>query len=188
MHRAPDFLALSRWGQVPVLKHGEEVMVQSGAILEYLAETLGKFGARDAVTRQRIREWLYWNADRLAPPIYGCYGAALGRRNLLPIKMDEAVAQEHRRRAEAAFDVMDTQLAAQTFLAGGEPTIADICCYGEAAFWLLCDYELERWPNVAAWAARLGKLPGFAAPLALLPMADAAIGWLPVSGGKFLPR
>lgn len=78
MHQTPEFRALSRWGQVPVLTHGERVLVQSNAILEYLAETLGRFGAQDAATRQDIREWLYWNADRLASPIRACYRARLG--------------------------------------------------------------------------------------------------------------
>jgi len=84
MHRTPEFRALSRWGQVPVLEHRGRVLCQSGAILEYLAETLGKFGAGDAAARLRVREWLYWDADRLAPPISGCYGVSLAERKLLP--------------------------------------------------------------------------------------------------------
>ena len=38
MHRASEFLALSRWGQVPVLVDGERAYVQSAAIVEYLSE------------------------------------------------------------------------------------------------------------------------------------------------------
>ena len=49
-HRQPEFLALSRWGQVPVLEHDGKVLVQSGAILDYLADTLRKFAGRDAAT------------------------------------------------------------------------------------------------------------------------------------------
>ena len=74
VHLTPESRELSRWGQVPVLQHGNHTLVQSGGILEYLAATLGKFGSRDHTIHQRIREWLYWNTDRLAPPIYGCYG------------------------------------------------------------------------------------------------------------------
>src|SRR4029077_11778733 len=69
MHLTPEFRALSRWGQVPVLEHGGRVLLQSAAILEYLSETLGRFaGAEQA--RQGIREWLFWDADRLYPPLY----------------------------------------------------------------------------------------------------------------------
>jgi glutathione S-transferase len=34
MHRAPEFLALSRWRQVPVLMDGGRVHLQSAAILD----------------------------------------------------------------------------------------------------------------------------------------------------------
>ena len=74
MHRTPEFLALSRWGQVPVLVHGQHRLTQSAAILEYLAEILGTFRG----PLQDTREWLFWDADRLAPPVYGCYGVRLG--------------------------------------------------------------------------------------------------------------
>ena len=60
MHRAPAFLALSRWGQVPVLVDEGRVHLQSAAIVEHLAETLGRFRGADMATRQSIREWLYW--------------------------------------------------------------------------------------------------------------------------------
>ena len=62
MHLTPEFRALSRWGQVPVLEHEGRVFVQSAAILEYLAETLGCFGAAGVEARQHIREWATLNS------------------------------------------------------------------------------------------------------------------------------
>ena len=59
MHQTPEFRALSRWGQVPVLEHDGRVFVQSAAILQYLAKTLGQFGAANVEDRQHIREWLF---------------------------------------------------------------------------------------------------------------------------------
>jgi glutathione S-transferase len=175
MQRQPAFRALSRWGQVPVLEHCGIRLVQSGAVLEYLAETLGQFGGPDAVAERDIREWLYWNADRLAPPIYGCYGVALGERGLLPIKIDSVLAAYHREQAETALAVLDTQLGPAGLLVGKAPTIADFCCYGEAAFARLCGFDLSRWPRLARWAASIEARPGFRPPLELLPMADAEI-------------
>ena len=43
MHKTPEFLALSRWGQVPVLVESGRIYNQSAAIVEHLAETLGRF-------------------------------------------------------------------------------------------------------------------------------------------------
>jgi len=52
MHKTPEFLALSRWGQVPVLVDNERVYLQSAAIVEHLAETLRQFQGSDSATRQ----------------------------------------------------------------------------------------------------------------------------------------
>ena len=175
MQRTPEFRALSRWGQVPVLEHGAARLVQSGAMLEYLGETLGQFDGGEATARRQIREWLYWNADRLAPPIYGCYGVALGERGLLPIKIDPVIAAYHQERAAAAFAILDEHLATRGFLVGDALTIADLCCYGEVAFARMSDLDLARWPNVTRWATSIEARPGFRAPLDLLPMADAEI-------------
>ena len=60
MHRTAEFRSLSRWGQVPVLQHEGRVLLQSAAILEYLADTLGKFAGTDRDERQHVREWLFW--------------------------------------------------------------------------------------------------------------------------------
>ena len=68
MQRTPEFLALSRWGQVPVLVDGERVYLQSAAIVEHLAETLGRFQGPDPASCQAAREWLYWDIDVLFPP------------------------------------------------------------------------------------------------------------------------
>jgi glutathione S-transferase len=43
MHKTPEFLALSRWLQVPVLIDSERAHLQSAAIVEHLAGTLGRF-------------------------------------------------------------------------------------------------------------------------------------------------
>ena len=175
MHRTPKFRALARWGQVPVLEHRGRALTQSAAILEYLSEVLGRFGAADDEARQDIREWLFWDADRLCPPLYGWYGIALGRRGLLPLSFDEAVVARWETLGKEALGVLDDHLARNGFLVGDAATIADICCYGDIAFAKLSDRDLSAWPNVTAWAACVEALAGFAAPFDLLAMEDAKI-------------
>jgi glutathione S-transferase len=173
MHKTPEFLANSRWGQVPVLIDRECTHVQSAAIIEHLAEALGRFQGSDPATRQAVREWLYWDVDALFPPIFNCYGVQLGQRKLLPISVEPAIADYHRRRAEAALSVLDSYLVHRDYLCAAEPTIADICCFGDVAFAEICEFDLRRWPNAAEWAERVKSLPGFKAPFELLAMADA---------------
>jgi glutathione S-transferase len=175
MHKAPEFLALSRWAQVPVLVDSERIYLQSAAIVEHLAQTLGRFQGRDAATRQAVREWLYWDVDVLFPPVFGCYGVQLGQRGLLPLNIEPAIADYHRRRAETALSVLDSHLAGRNFLCADLPTIADLFCYGDAAFAQICAFDLSRWTNVAGWTGRVTALPGFQAPFALLAMEDAEL-------------
>jgi len=124
MHKTPEFLALSRWGQVPVLVDNDRVYLQSAVIVEHLAATLGRFQGRDAVARQHVREWMYWNVDVLFPPIFNCYGVQLGQRNLLPISVDPVIAGYYRERVEAALSVLDSHLAHRDYLCAAEPTSA----------------------------------------------------------------
>jgi glutathione S-transferase len=158
---------------VPVLEHDGRTLLQSAAILDYLSDTLGCFAAADAAARQQVREWLFWNADRLMPPLYGWYGVELARRKLLPLSFDPVVVAEFDREGAAALDALDSCLSGRGFLVGKAATIADICCYGDIAFARLSDHDLAAWTNVAAWAARIEALSGFAAPFDLLAMRDA---------------
>jgi glutathione S-transferase len=173
MHKTPEFLALSRWGQVPVLIDSERVYLQSAAIVEHLAETLGRFQGPDSVARQAAREWLYWDVDVLFPPIFNCYGIQLGQRGLLPIYVEPTIAEYHRRRAESALSVLDSHLAHRNYLCAAEPTIADIFCCGDVAFAEVCAFDLNRWTNVAGWTQRMTALAGFQAPFVSLAMENA---------------
>jgi glutathione S-transferase len=180
MHKTPEFLAFSRWGQVPVLVDGDRVHHQSAAIVEHLAETLGRFQGGDPAARQLVREWMYWDIDVLFPPIFGCYGVQLGQRNLLPISVDPVIVDYHHQRAEMALSVLDSHLVDRNYLCAAGPTIADLFCYADAAFAEICAFDLNRWTNVARWAARVTALPGFQAPFALLAMEDAEVSGLDV--------
>jgi glutathione S-transferase len=173
MHKTPEFAALSRWGQVPVLLDNDRVHLQSAAIVEHLSETLGRFQGPDPAARQAVREWMYWDVDVLFPPIFNSYAVLLGQRKLLPIDIEPAIADYHRRRAEAALSVLDSQLARRDYLCAAEPTIADLFCYGDIAFAEICAFDVGRWTNLARWARRVTALAGFAPPFELLAMEDA---------------
>jgi glutathione S-transferase len=174
MHKTPEFLALSRWGQVPVLVDHGRIHLQSAAIVEHLGETLGRFQGHDTAARQLVREWLYWDVDVLFPPVFGCYGVQLGQRKLLPICVEPAIADYHRRRAEAAMTILDGHLGKKVYLCAAVPTIADLFCYADVAFAEVCAFDLKRWVNVASWAQKIRSLPSFKAPFELLAMEDAS--------------
>jgi glutathione S-transferase len=112
----------------------KRLRLQSAAILEYLAESLGQFTATGDQDRQHVREWLFWDADRLMPPLYSWYSIELGRRGLLPLSFDPVLVADFDQKGQAALTVLDGHLANCQFLVGHTATIADICCFADIAF------------------------------------------------------
>jgi glutathione S-transferase len=175
MHRTPEFQALSRWGQVPVLVENERVYVQSAAIVEHLSEVLDRFKGPDPMSRQTVREWLFWDIDALFPSVFGCYAAELDQKKLLPLNIDPVIADYRRRGVETALSSLEARLGAGAFLCAAVPTIADLFCLGDLSFAQVCGFDLGRWPKIADWTQRLKSLRGFAEPFDLLPMQDAEL-------------
>jgi glutathione S-transferase len=169
-HRQPDYLRLNRFGQVPALVHGGRSFCQSNGILEYLAETLDRFGGADAAARAAVRAWLYWDFDRLSPGIFRSRAAARGI-----MSFDPAVLAFFRQAGEAGLAELDRALADQPFLAGAEPTIADIACHVVAAYAPEAGLDLAPHANLRAWAARMAALPGARPVTEVLPQSDAEV-------------
>jgi glutathione S-transferase len=170
-HKQPAYLAKQRFGQVPLLvdnTNGRH-LCQSASILEYLADVLGKFGGASLEERIQIREWMYWDFDRLAPPIYRSRGMRAGFRASTP-ELIEIYANE----GNLALKVLDTHLAGRSWVVGEGLTIADIDLYGAVAYAGEGGFDLGPYPNVTAWTARIEALPGFGAAGSLLPPATRA--------------
>jgi glutathione S-transferase len=169
-HKTPGFLALNRFGQVPVLEHAGHVLCQSNVILQYLAAQFGKFGGKSESERLRVAEWLAWDFDRLQSGLGGPRAFA----KFFPQPDD--VVRYHRARGDAALDTLDRHLGQSKFLAGASPTIADIAAFPWIATADEGGFDLARWPNVQAWAERFMRLPGAAHPYNVMPKEDRAIG------------
>lgn len=166
-HRTPEFLALNRFGQVPVLRHGERVLVQSNPILQYLAATQGRYHGTGPDDTIAIAEYLAWEADRLFP---GLSRLRFFRRFL---RAEQAVQDWFEGFATNGLATLDRLLQGRDWLVGQGPTIADISCYAPVALMDEAGLREDDWPHVAAWAARIRALPGFADPAALLPQESA---------------
>ncbi|EEG10372.1 glutathione S-transferase family protein [Pseudogulbenkiania ferrooxidans] len=155
--RPDDFRAASRWDEVPALVVDGVPMVQSNAILQWLAESEGVLAGRPG-ERQGIREWLGWEANRigLSVPNLRYY------RRFASVPAEVEAWLELRACADLA--VLDAQLAQQPFLLESGVTIADLSA--SAYLWWLDEAGLSvrDWPHVAAWLERLAALPGWQHP------------------------
>jgi glutathione S-transferase len=155
-HKAPDFLALNPFGQVPVIEDGEHVVADSNAILVYLASRYDRAGSwypRDPQLAAEVQRWLSVAAGPLAS------GPARARlAALFGLALDVAQARSE---ARQLFAVLDAHLAARDFLVGAAPTIADIALYTYTAHAPEGGIPLDPYPHLRAWLARVEALPGF---------------------------
>jgi glutathione S-transferase len=163
-HKQPEYLAKNRFGQVPCLYDGSHHFCQSASILQYLAEKLKKFDGKNVEQHARIREWMFWDFDRLAPGVFRSRAYKQGLR-----KAAQDVVDSFKGDGEAGLAVLEGHLGKQPWLVGEAPTIADVDCYGVIYYAADGGFDLARYPNLSAWKKRIEALPGFSTPEKLLP-------------------
>ena len=164
-HKQPDYLVKNRYGQVPALRDGQTYYVQSAAILEHLAEVLHKFDGKTDIERNRIREWLFWEWDKLAVPIY-----RLRARNRGIRQFGDEVRVMYDTEARAALAVLEHELVKSEWVAAKRPTVADVGVYGVLRYANEASIDLSAYPHVSDWKKRFEALPGFGTPEQILPM------------------
>jgi glutathione S-transferase len=164
-HKQPDYLVKNRYGQVPALRDGQTFLVQSAAILEHLAETLKKFEGKTPLEKIRIREWLFWQWDKLAVPLLRLRARNRGFR-----QFGDEIRTMYDTEAKAALAVIENELGKSEWIVGKKPTIADIGIYAVVRYSPEAMIDLTPYPNVNAWKKRIEALPGFGTPEQILPM------------------
>lgn len=157
-HKQAQFLAINPFGQVPVIDDDGTVIADSNAILVYLAGTYDKTGQwlpHAPIAAARVQRWLSVAAGPLA---FGPTAARLITVFGASFNSDEVIGRAH-----SLLKVMDAALATSAFLAGDQPTIADVANYSYTAHAPEGNVSLQPYPNVRAWLSRIEALPGFVA-------------------------
>ena len=154
-HKQPAFLALNAFGQVPVIDDQGVVLADSNAILVYLAQKYGngRWLPADPVGAAKVQRWLSVAAGPIA------FGPARARLITVfgaPYNAAEVIAYAH-----TVLEVIDHELASTPYLAGTEPTIADVAVYSYVAHAPEGNVSLDEYANIRAWLARIEALPGF---------------------------
>ena len=161
----PDFLKLSPNGKIPaIFDHDTGIsLMESGAILQYLAEKSGKYAGTTPQERAEVMQWLHWQMGGLGP-MTGQANHFRGLKEKVPYGetryMDETVR---------LFGVLNAQLEGWDYIAG-DYSIADMA----AAPWagtarMFEDERLNGCGNVMAWIERNVARPATARAIALTP-------------------
>lgn len=153
-HKSEEFLELNPFGQVPVLDDEGTVVSDSNAILVYLAKRYAPDWLPEApLQAAQVQRWLSVAAGELA------HGPAAARLvTVFGAKLDhealKAKSAQYLKRLEG-------HLLQRRFLVGEGPTVADVALYTYTAHAPEGGVDLEPFPNVRNWLARVEALSGF---------------------------
>ena len=150
----PEFARLNPARETPVLElDGGEVILQSNAILWYLAEGTPYHGD-DALSRAHIAQWLHFEQEWIARGVGAArFRILTGRdRDIVPGRLEIA---------RAGLDMLEQRLRDRDFLVGDAATIADLSVFAYAHVAPDAGIDLGQWPAVQRWIARVEGLPGF---------------------------
>lgn len=152
---APDFLKISPNNKIPAIVDqdtGLSVM-ESGAIMYYLADKHGQFLPSDAAGRAGVMEWLMWQMGGLGP-------MAGQAHHFLHFNPGKAAYAEERYAAEVKrlYGVLNTRLEGRDYICD-DYSIADMACWPWVSRYEWQGIDLADFPNVRAWYQRLLARP-----------------------------
>ncbi|OZB62146.1 MAG: thiol:disulfide oxidoreductase [Lysobacterales bacterium 14-68-21] len=155
-----EFLAISPNNKIPaIIDHapaggGAPVTVfESGAILLYLAEKIGRFIPKRTADRVEVLEWLFWQVSGLGP-----MAGQIGHFNVYaPEKVPYAI-DRYTREVARLYGVLDRRLDGREFIAG-EFSIADIATYPWIVPHEAHGQDLEDFPHLARWFYAMSRRP-----------------------------
>jgi len=156
----PEYLKVNPNGKIPgiVDPNGPDgkpyAMMESGAILVYLAGKTGKFLPKSPRGKYDALQWLMFQMGGVGP----MFGQA---HHFMRAKKDEIPygSERYGNEAKRLYGVMDRQLEANEFLSGKEYTIADIATYPWVARHEWHRVDLAQFANVKRWYDAVGGRP-----------------------------
>ena len=156
--RTAEFLAMNPNGQVPVAEIAAGVYLpESNAIMVYLADGSALIPS-DRLLRARMLQWMFFEQYSHEPYI----AVARYLRRLHPDpESQRALADSRMAGGYRALGVMEAQLAKTPFVGGENYTLADIALYAYTHVAGDGGFDLQRFPALRQWLARVEAQPGY---------------------------
>lgn len=157
---APEFVALNPNRKIPVIVDHEGpdgrpmVVIESGAILVYLAEKSGRFMPRDPRSRSEVLQWLMFQMGSVGPML----GQVHHFLRAAPERVQYAV-DRYGAEARRIYGVLESRLDGRSWLAGDDYSIADIATFPWIARHDWQRIELADYPQVKRWFDALCARP-----------------------------
>ena len=135
---------------------GPYTVIESGAILMYLAEKHGRFLPAGMAERYEVIQWLMFQMGGVGPMFGQAHHFRMAAKEEVPYGI-ERYTKETRR----LWGVLDRRLEGREHLAG-EYSIADIAVFPWTARHEWQGIALDEFPNVARWYRAIERRPAVA--------------------------
>lgn len=160
-NKDPEYLKLNPNGLVPTVKDGDLIMWESNTICRYLAGTRSggeRIYPRDPASRTHVERWMDWQLAVVGPPM----GQLLfGLVRSTPETRDQAAIEAARRRALAAWTIVDDEMKDKQYLGGDALSLAEIVLGTQIYRWFTFAIERPELGNLRRWYDRMRERPGF---------------------------
>jgi GST-like protein len=143
----PEFLAISPNNKIPAIVDQDTGMhlMESGAILMYLAEKTGKFWPQTPEEKWRVTEWLMWQMGGVGPMLGQVHHFVKYNQGKAPYAEERYLNE-----AKRLYGVLDKRLGAAEYVAG-DYSIADMAIFPWIARFEWQTMDLNTFPNVKRW-------------------------------------
>ena len=148
------YLKLNPNGRIPtIVDHDNDdfAVFESGALMIYLAEKAGKLLPLDVKGRSTVIQWLMFQMGGIGP--------MMGQANVFfryaPEKIPYAI-ERYQREVRRLFEVLDTRLADNEFLAG-DYSIADIANFSWVWGYKWSGVSIDGLDHLARWLDQIGQ-------------------------------
>lgn len=171
-----EFTAHNPNQKIPVLIDGERSIMESCAILHYLAEKHPSTLLPAGDGRWDVLQWLYWQAANIGP----AFGNKLSYTRYMDDVEEAQKAHPLERfgnEATRLAGVLDRRLEGRDFVCGRTFTIADIAIYPWLRGYKWSKVDITDRPNVMAWIGRVRARPGVGRGLAYGVPQDEIDHW-----------
>jgi GST-like protein len=151
----PDFLKISPNNRIPAIVDRDTGMslMESGAILMYLAEKTGKLMPREPEPRWRVIEWLMWQMGGVGPMFGQVHHYVKYNKGKAPYSEERYLKEAHR-----LYGVLDKRLADHEFVADTY-SVADIAIWPWVSRYEWQTVDLHQYPNVLRWYRAIASRP-----------------------------
>ena len=156
----PEYKALHPLGAAPVIRDGDVLLAESGAIVAYLVARYGNGRLVRAPDHPDFAQFLYWFhfANGTLQPAMG-RNMILGR---LDLPADNPVIKAMKARLDLALRLVEARLGKARYLAGNELTTADIMAvFSLTTMRFFLPYDLAPYPAILAYLKRISVRPAY---------------------------